>query len=161
MRLLTVTKKGHLILLIGLLIANYGAAIYVRSNYREVANLQQQLRSETEKVARFKESDLIEQDDFVVPSQIKLSEFITQLEQVVAKYEISLINFTSDSKSETEEVIKLPLEVSFVGDYKNLINLILDLEQQERLVTIEELKLKGTEEDKLRMNLLLNMYALQ
>ncbi|WP_408954669.1 type 4a pilus biogenesis protein PilO [Natroniella sp. ANB-PHB2] len=161
MRLLTVTKKSYLILLIALLIANYGTMIYVRSNYREVASLQQKSKLEIEKATRFKDSNLIEQKDFVLPSQIKLSEFISQLEEMIAKYEISLINFTPNSKFETEQLVKLPLEASFRGGYKDLTNFILDLEGQDRLVTIEELGLKNIAENKLSLDLLIHIYALQ
>ncbi|MCK8817490.1 type 4a pilus biogenesis protein PilO [Natroniella sulfidigena] len=161
MKLLVVNKKIYLILLIGLLIANYGIASYVRANYREVSSLQQQLKLETEKIARFKEGDFVEQDHTLLPSQINLSEFITKLEELVAKSEINLINFTSNDKLTNEQIVKLPLEASFVGGYRDLIEFVVSLEQQERLVTIEELKLKDTEEDKLRMDLLLIIYALQ
>jgi len=97
--------------------------------------------------------------DNIIPADMKLTKFLRDLEVVIDDDQINLANLSPQDSIIEDDYVKAPINLLFSADYPQLITFLSQLEEMDRLVTIEKLSISKDKGRSLKVKTILYIYS--
>ena len=94
-----------------------------------------------------------------IPYQMQSNQFLNQIKDLITNTKLKLNKYMPEDMIKEEEYVKLPILLEVTGDYKALNTFFKELEELNRLVTVEKIKILNQDEQ-LKSELLVAIYSL-
>ncbi|MGM0501815.1 MAG: type 4a pilus biogenesis protein PilO [Bacillota bacterium] len=95
----------------------------------------------------------------IIPYQLQTNQFLDVIRRLLAETKVTLNKYVPQEIVKTESYIKLPIFLELTGDYQAVKSFFRELEELNRLVTIEKIKLYQAGE-KFKTDLKIAIYSL-
>lgn len=168
--MIAISKRKNILLpmlILILVIESY----FFKINLEEILSLKENITSVQLKLKKMK--DIISKKKLLevkesrretikksLPKQLKLNQFLVQLESLIDKQGIILNNFRPQDELKEKGFIRLPIELFLSGSYQDIVSLLSSLESLERLIKVSSISIKDNNNNRLSLRLVLNIFAL-
>ena len=159
-------------LLVTIIIALIIYNLKIKTTWAEIEKLEEKIINKELKLKEFKNLDFIfnrqlkeevldKEDHFqaLLPEDEKLNQLLEELEMIFSNNKLKIDTFLLLEKINEGDYIRLPIDLSFSGDYQSIIKSFKELDNLRRIVNIKYLSI-DSKEHYLEVKLLLELYSL-